>query len=642
MVRPTKDGRQKQPISAHETRPVDYEPPAGTEDPNEYYWRWRWQVPAVWAAFKEAQSYKERHSDIEGLSFVLHPAGEHEPKRRIICLDFDKCFDDTGILDPAVDGLVDLLGTFAERSRSGRGLHVFLYVDNCPAFVNIKGAPVGGCKVDVLCSAQVAVTGDVFGPWKRVVDIAFDELQSLPFFEFKPLREKNAERPDWWTDDPLDDVKPEHLYLVDQINGVTAVEGQGGSKVFFAAACEVLRHGITGRAAEALLRTVPADPPFPDWQIRRTLECAYNHTVAAGEFNTAGIDNEFADLSATEAPKDEYEIFGFRRWPVDVLEGMDLKLEWLIEDSFVGEGALFIGGREKTFKTGIAADLLVSLATGTPFLGQFPVAERRTSVLFTAEIGLARAKYLIQSIRIAKGIPAGAVRGIDIVDTVPSFQLTKTGVPMRPREILGLKRYFKTYRPQVAVFDPLYFAMGGASVGDMYEIGTVLRHITEICKSEGVWPIFCHHARKDSNKEFEPMDLSDFYGSGVSAFARQWMLLSHSEPFRDGKANLTANVGGSSQGSRGIWQIVIDEGQPDDIMDRRWDVTVKTGDDVKAGPSVPMIEEALKLHGPCTAENIAFFADTNKQMILPILRNLARSGEITMVGNKYKLPEDIS
>lgn len=169
MVRPVRDGRQKQPFSAHETRPVDYEPPAGHDDPNTSYWRWRWSCPAVWASYEQALSYWQRHpNQVEGLSFVLHPAGDKSAKRRLICFDFDDAFSPYGVLDPNVEALLDVLGTFSEYSRSRSGLHVFLYVDDCIPFVNILQEPFGLCKVDVLCSAQVAVTGDIFGPENSV------------------------------------------------------------------------------------------------------------------------------------------------------------------------------------------------------------------------------------------------------------------------------------------------------------------------------------------------------------------------------------------------------------------------------------------------------------------------------------------
>ena len=50
-------------------------------------------------------------------------------------------------------------------------------------------------------------------------------------------------------------------------------------------------------------------------------------------------------------------------------------------------GGIF--GAFKTLKTSITADLLISLASGTPFLGQFDVAEPGRALFLSGESGLA-------------------------------------------------------------------------------------------------------------------------------------------------------------------------------------------------------------------------------------------------------------
>jgi len=639
MVRPN----GKQSISAFEKRPIGYEPPPGQEDPNASYWRWRWNVAEVLAEYKTAKSYLDRHSDqFEGLTFVLHPFGQHEKRTRLICLDFDKAII-KGEVDPDVADLVDVLDSFTEFSKSGRGLHVFVLVEDCPAFANNIRKTVGGCKVDVLCSNAVNVTGEVFNGHEELNTISYSELEALPFFEYKEPKGLSHERPEWWSEDALEDV-PEHLRdFIPAMESETAVEGEGGSITLFAAACRLMRHGVVGREAEALLRLVPAVPPFSPEHIQRTVECAFNQTDHDGEFNNPVP--EFGEIEEPPAPDpeeleedDREKRYGFNFMSMEELDEADLVLEYLIDGAFVDGGSLFIGGREKTFKTCIAADLLVSLATQTPFLGHFPVLQRRRSVLFTAEIGMARAKTLIKSITDSKGIALGQVKGMDVVDTVPTFTMRTEKDEARIRK---LKTYIKERKPEVAVFDPLYFAMGGASVGDMYEIGEILRTVTEICKEHGVWPVFCHHARKDANKEYDPMDLSDFYGSGVGAFARQWMLLSHSAPFRGGVANLYANIGGSSQGARGLFDIKIDEGQSDEITERRWDVTVSHSKDEGGHVSTLAATQAMEGLAPVSPAELAIHMNCKGQeaALEKILHELVRDGRVSMKSRKFELSQ---
>lgn len=641
MVRKTGN---KHPRSAYESKPLEYEPPAGEDDFTPTEWSMRWNVPCVQAEYAEAKSYIDRHAPkFDGLTFVIHHGYDLRPKRRIVCLDFDKCINEAGELDPTVaDILVMFEDTFIELSRGLHGLHVFLNVEDCPAFANLLKRKIGGCKVDVLCSNPVAVTGNVYGEFHELKTITFRELEGLPFFTYKQPSNLSTVVPEWWSDDPVDDIPEEYQYLISDMEAFEAIEGQGGSQVLFKAGCNLLRSGVTGRMAEALLRLVPATPPFSAKQIQRTLECAYRDVIDKDEFETDAFPmlEDLSELSQEERDKRNY---GFKFYTYTELAELNTEIEWLAEGAFTTEGALLIGGREKCFKTGVAADLLVSLATGTNFLDRFPVPKIRSSVIFTAEIGINRAKFLLESIRIQKGLSVRDIHDkVKISEFVPSFALNRDGKPVDPKILEGLKRFFHDHKPEVAVFDPLYFAMGGASVGDMYAIGAVLKNITDLCRNAGVQPVFCHHAKKDAEKEFKPMYLQDFYGAGIGAFARQWLLLAHSDHFSKGVAKLFANIGGSSQGDRGIWDLTIDEGQPDDIMDRQWRVEMeKRAESDSNGISDGAVTECLARNGkPMSAKEVSIFLDGHENLAKRILDNLLKAGQVVMNGKKYVLPPE--
>ena len=644
MIRP----KGKLPESARETRPIDYEPPAGKEDPNSAYWRHRWTVPAVWTSYEEAASYVARHMDVEGLSFVLYPAaGEYGRRKRIICFDFDHCFTD-GALDPAVADFLDTVGSFAERSRSGNGLHVFVIVE-CEAFTNNLAKPIGGCKVDVMCSAQIAVTGDVYDGHEDLVEVPFAFVQNLPFFAFKEAKE-DSEHPDWWAEDPIEEIpeRLQHLAAVME-DWPTAVEGERGSEKLFAAASRLIEHGVTGREAEALLGCVPAIPAFEGKQIRRTIECAYARVTAEGGVNTKGPENEFPLLAVPDIIPEDPDDYGFNPIPVGELMQMDLKLEYLVDRAFVGEGSLFIGGREKCFKTGVVFDLIISLATGKPFLGEFEVLDHRTSVVFTAEIGLPSAQALIGRVAESKGIDVNKLNGFDVVDTIPSFSTDKhSGKFTNEVAMSKLQKYLDRHKPQVAVFDPLYFAMGGAGVGDMYEVGQVLRNISKICTERKIWAVFCHHARKASREdEAQPMELHDLYGSGVGAYARQWALLSHAQPFRNGVASLYMNMGGSAAGDRGLWRLTIDEGQDEAILGRKWNVSIEAEDFSEAGTGTvtdeALVEAIRALDGGkgVTTSELQFFIQAENSAVVDKALRLAMKREIVEMkgGKKFSIKE---
>src|SRR5579862_385247 len=65
-------------------------------------------------------------------------------------------------------------------------------------------------------------------------------------------------------------------------------------------------------------------------------------------------------------------------------------------------GGLF--GAFKTLKTSIAADLMISLASGTPFLGRFPVSEPGRVLFLSGESGLAALQSIARRICAERGL----------------------------------------------------------------------------------------------------------------------------------------------------------------------------------------------------------------------------------------------
>lgn len=641
MVRPS-HGRHKQPFSALESRPFDYEPPEGEEDPNSDYWRLRWNNSTVWASYEQAVSFWQRHiDDVEGLSFVLHPGEDFTEREWLICLDYDGAINSNGEVDPEVAQMMDVVGSYVEKSRSGRGLHQFVKV-KCEPFTNTKSFPIGNATIEVKMFSQIAVTGDVFNGYNTLESIKLDFLNNQDFFIYQPRTAPTAFE---WSSMP-ETCEP-NSGTVTQLeheldNWEPCIEGQHGDVPFFAAACHITRHGITGELADELLQRVPQHPPFSAKERAHRLRCAYAHTMGDGTYNTLGVENEFTVLKHPEPEGDKPNLdFGFE--PIDLtdlLENEDLKLEFIVEGAFVADQSLFIGGQQKCFKTGVAADFAISMAIGGKFLGRFQCLEQRRSAFFTAEIGQAKAKFLAKSILASKGETTFPSGWIDIIDQIPPFSIDKNGNPVNNKAINGLKRYFDWRKPDIAIFDPLYLAMCGSAVGDMYEIGGVLRHIVDVCQEFEIWPVFCHHARKDASKEFQPMELNDFYGSGVGAFARQWILLSHAEPFADGKAKLFSKIGGSAAGDQGLWRLTIDEGQPDDIMQRTWGVSIVPEDEAESIPEEEIIEALKQGNGLMPVRDVAYQLNRNEHQVEKALRDMLKAGKVMIQSRKFKLIED--
>ena len=88
-------------------------------------------TPAHYRSYEAAVAGYEQDAATDGIGFVCG-AG-------VIGVDFDACFDSEGQLDPQVAEIVGRLGTYTERSPSGRGVRAFLK-GSLPAGKSVKSS----------------------------------------------------------------------------------------------------------------------------------------------------------------------------------------------------------------------------------------------------------------------------------------------------------------------------------------------------------------------------------------------------------------------------------------------------------------------------------------------------------------------
>jgi hypothetical protein len=112
----------------------------------------------------------------------------------------------------------------------------------------------------------------------------------------------------------------------------------------------------------------------------------------------------------------------------------------------------------------------------------------------------------------------------------------------------------------------------------MFDMGPLLSAAADACLRVGATPILGHHTKREAGKTKEAIGLEDLAYSGVSEYARQWLLLNRRDKYAPGTGlhRLWLSVGGS-MGQSGLWSVDIDEGQLDEHFGgRQWDVMVQT------------------------------------------------------------------
>ena len=122
---------------------------------------------------------------------------------------------------------------------------------------------------------------------------------------------------------------------------------------------------------------------------------------------------------------------------------------FLIRNVLVGGQPAIVGGRSKTMKTSVACDLVVSLGSGTPFLGKFD-SQRVNVGFWSGESGAAVVRETAQRIASAKGV--------SLADCSVSwcFDLPKL---CRPDHLDLFCKTIEQHKLQVAVVDPLYLSL---------------------------------------------------------------------------------------------------------------------------------------------------------------------------------------
>jgi hypothetical protein len=226
-----------------------------------------------------------------------------------------------------------------------------------------------------------------------------------------------------------------------------------------------------------------------------------------------------------------------------------------------------IYGPFKTLKTSLAADLLISLASGTPFLGRFPVSQPGRVLFLSGESGLPALKSIARRICAERGL---SLENLD--NFVCSPDVPKLGDPF---DVMALTELVERERPICMVIDPAFLALGGGRRGrggapggsagkksrNLFEMGQLLRPLAELCESTGCAVLVVDHCR-GARKVGDPATLEDIAGSGFAEFSAQWLLVSRRQPFDLGTGHhelwLTT---GSRAGDHGLWELDVDEGR---------------------------------------------------------------------------------
>jgi hypothetical protein len=261
-----------------------------------------------------------------------------------------------------------------------------------------------------------------------------------------------------------------------------------------------------------------------------------------------GDQNFYQDIKAPTGP--QARVFEFTDY-ADFRKA-DHKIEWVVEKFIVkGEGTL-VAGAAKALKTLQMADLALSVATGTRWMGKFKTAQMPV-MFFTGEMAFAVLNFRCEAIEKARNlkVPKGA---ICLCKTVPKF---------RDVNDPSFEQKLKSFQPGLVVFDPAYQAVMGESASNLALTGEQLEYMQWVCESYGAVFVVVHHTTKHAGRQTKPLGLYDASGSAYAEWAGQYYIVSRREEYAGGGLHqLWAHIGGR-HGHCNNYQLDLNEGDID-------------------------------------------------------------------------------
>lgn len=208
----------------------------------------------------------------------------------------------------------------------------------------------------------------------------------------------------------------------------------------------------------------------------------------------------------------------------------DSEVKWLIKDWLPQGTIAFLVSPPQSYKTYITFDLACAVASGQPFLGEYPVNNPGMVAIFQQEdphSNIAERTATISTARLGLDFPH--VDGDTLymphigMDNLPIYFHEERRLRFDDPEVMdALEAWIAANRPRVVIVDPLYAAVDTANDEYMAKAARKMMRIKDIRDKYGTTFIIVHH----SNKSMETWDRQKVWGSQfINAFIEtSWLM----------------------------------------------------------------------------------------------------------------------
>ncbi|MGH7735186.1 MAG: AAA family ATPase, partial [Gemmatimonadales bacterium] len=174
---------------------------------------------------------------------------------------------------------------------------------------------------------------------------------------------------------------------------------------------------------------------------------------------------------------------------VGEISKVDHARRWLVNQLWGDSSVGVIGGAPKCSKTWLGLDMALSVATGTPCLGQYAVPRPGPVLVYLAEDALPIVRQRVAGIARHRGLELAAVE-MHVI-TAPTLRLDRE--PHRGRLFETARRL----QPRLLLLDPLV-RLHGIDENHAGEVAGLLAYFRSLQRELNLSVVLVHHARKNA------------------------------------------------------------------------------------------------------------------------------------------------
>ena len=358
----------------------------------------------------------------------------------------------------------------------------------------------------------------------------------------------------------------------------------------------------------------------PNDAFRQAILENYNDVLAAALVDVFGTPRQI-EISVRE---DERTAGGPHPLPVVRASELEARAgtQWLIEKLWLAEGVGVIGGPPRAYKSLLALDMAVSVASGSPCLGVFPVHDSGPVLLYAAEDSASVLRLRLQSLARNRRIDLEALDVHVIIAGL--LRLDQHAHQER------LQATVARHQPKLLILDPLV-RIHSADENASSAMSALLGYFRALQRTLGVAVALIHHSRKQlaPGVGYSLRGSSDLY-----AWTDCLLFLQRR---RDRRSLMIEH-----RSAPGLGPLALELVNPEDSSDAPCLRLVSAAEDAAArqqgDPSQARIIELLAASTePLTAEIIRSRLRARKQRVLALLRELSDQDKITRSVHGYVL-----